>query len=206
MNTKLLALTFLLNKNPEDLPAAEEDFRKELAGYTTEGLFKLMVETDKNWSFDPESIFEIIKERGDDAGRNLIYFLSKVHYQSYNSKFKQELCTALLHRNDYTIQALKTLFYSHNSIGDSSVLGSSFIDNQSLVFQKLTLCTIDELAELSDTPVFFRNISEMARKIAEKRLTNISTDRLLELLHKGTKINVGKELKNRTEDLMRLAL
>jgi hypothetical protein len=205
MNTRLLALAYLYYQNDTAPVRLEIELEDALFSRTTELLFDYMEQVDKNPFLRPEYIFEIIKERNNYIAPQLIRYLERVRCAARNSKFKQDLCTVLLHRDDYNVQELWELFKTGDTNGNTSILGPSFVGTKSLVLQKFALCEIEELTELSDNPSFFPPVAEMARKVAEEKLPEVSTTDLLLLLNKGTKINVGKELANRTDDLLKLA-
>lgn len=203
MNTKLLALFFLLQQNLK----TKEGVQKELSNYTTEYLFKIMREGDKNPSFRPELVFEVIEQRGDYTGEQLIVYLNHVMFAGYNGRFKVEVCAKLLKRDDYTPQNLRHLFHINNGRDGNhvhSVLVPSLCENQPLLLLKLTSYSFDELLEISETRGFFWVVAEMAKTLAEEKLSALSTTDLLLLENRGIKVRVDKELANRVCELGKL--
>jgi hypothetical protein len=195
----LLALAYLLNKNDEHFSSHKQQLQEELFRYPTEVLFSYMVEFEKNPFLTPQQIFEFIKERNDYSGRQILHYLKRTRTIPRNTKFKQSLCSLLLTLNDYPTELLEDLFR------DDSILAPSFVSNAGLLRQKLASYSLVKLVELSDASGFFPYIGTIAREIAEQKLSKVPTEELLLLLHQGTKINVGKELANRTNDLLNLA-
>lgn len=202
MNTKLLALAYLLSKHCVPFAA----LKKELSGYTTERLFDFMTEVDKNPVFKPEYIFEIIKERGHYPWQHLFRYLSRVRGSISNKNFKESLCTLLLLRDDYTAEDLLQLFCSsasHKEMPD--VLPTCFAFNKSLVQKKLASYPFHRLVEMSEKTEFFPFVQKIAREAAKEKLHDALTTDLLKLIQKGTRIDVEEELARRTKELEKIA-
>lgn len=202
MNTKLLALAYLLSKNCVPFSA----LKKELSRYTTERLFDFVAEVDKNPVFKPEYIFEIIEERGDYPWQHLFRYMNKVRGSAFNKNFKERLCTLLLLRNDYTAEDLLQLFCSSASNKETTdVLHVCFAFNKSLVQKKLASYSFPLLTEISEKAEFFPFVQKIAREAAKEKLRDALTVDLLKLLQKGTRIDVEEELARRTKELEKIA-
>ncbi len=203
MNTKLVALFFLLQQKLK----TKEEAQEELSHYTTEYLFDVMVYGDKNPSFKPELVFEVIEQRGDYTGEQLIHFLRRVKYTPYNCRFKVSVCMKLLKRDDYVSQKLLSLFCNRDNNGNKmdNHLSMFFLkENEPLVVLKLASYSFAELVEIIETGRYLETLTRIAKKLAEEKLHELSTTDLLLLENKGGRVRVDAELANRVDELKKI--
>lgn len=203
MKMKLLALAFLLSQQ-HDPPATEAAMYQELSQYSTKQLFEMMIEGDHNTSFSPAVVFACIKNRNDYTGQQLIHYLNEVRFCDRNASLKHEVCRTLLEKNDYTVQELSKVF-SLDGANHGNVYGTPFLEKKLYLQKKFALCTVGELSEITNAAKFPFFITELAKSAAEAKLSTLSTETLLVLLEKGTKIRVEAELVKRTEEIKKLA-